>query len=64
LVDGEAPTGIGFVSLMKEPSILRCQVTSGSMMHWICSNGFSDPDIILHPIVMSMVDRGPKIRLG
>ena len=30
----------------------------------ICSNGFSDLDIIVCPAIMSMVDRAAEIRLG
>lgn len=58
--DGDAPTGTDFVSLMKEPSMPRSvRLTSGSMMHWMCSNGSVDSDVIVGPAVRSTVDQAP-----
>jgi hypothetical protein len=34
------------------------------MMHWICTNGFADSDVIVRPAIMSMVDRAPKSGLA
>jgi hypothetical protein len=59
--DGETRRrGIDFVSLMKEPSTPRSvRLRFGSMMHWICSNGSADSDVIVSPAIISAVDQAP-----